>query len=109
VEAACRAASDNGDFLTTLGVAQYRTERYQESLTTLTRSDQVHARANNGSRPVDLAFLAMAQERLGKKMEARATFERLVQTMKDPAFSSDQQAEGFLREAEALLQGKKAP
>jgi hypothetical protein len=93
-----------------LGVAQYRAGLYREALATLTRSDRIYAKIHQGSRPVDLAFVAMAQDRLGRQREARATFERLVQAMENPAVSNDQQAEGFLHEAEVLLlQGKKVP
>jgi hypothetical protein len=41
--------------------------------------------------------------------EARATFTRLTETMRNPAIAGDEEARGSLREAEALLQEKKAP
>jgi WD40 repeat protein len=37
-KAACRQEPENGDFLNTLGVAQYRAEQYKKALFTLTRS-----------------------------------------------------------------------
>ncbi len=107
--AACRLEPENGYYLTTLGIAQYRTGRYPEALATLTRSDQINAKANKTSQPTDLAFLAVTQFRLGKKAEARSTFARLRQVMKDPAMAGNQEYAGFLREAEALLQEKKGP
>jgi tetratricopeptide (TPR) repeat protein len=108
-EAVCRLVPGDADYLNTLGAAQYRAERYQEALATLTRSDQIRATAGKRLRPADLAFLAMAQYRLSKKMEAAATLERLVQAMKAPAYSDYEQAQGLLHEAEALLQAKKTP
>jgi tetratricopeptide (TPR) repeat protein len=107
-EAASRLNPDYGGYLTTLGVAQYRVGCYQETLTTLTRSGQIHSKAKE-FHSADLAFLAMAQHRLGQKAQARATFSRLTEAMKDPAFARDEAAQGFLREAEALLQEKRAP
>src|SRR5262249_27221485 len=64
---ACRLARDNADFLSTLGTAYYRVGEYQETLRTLTRSDQRRMARSQGSLPADLAFLAMTQHRLGQK------------------------------------------
>jgi hypothetical protein len=108
-KAVCRPESENGYLLTTLGIAQYRARRYQEALETLTRSEKFNSKDQKGSQPGDLAFLAMAQQRLGKNAEARATLVRLSQAMKDPAVAGNQEYEAFQREAEALLQEKNAP
>ncbi len=108
-EAACRLEPENGNSLNTLGVAQYRAGRYPEALATLTRSDQIHAKTEEGSHPSDLAFLAMAQHRLGRMAEARATFGRLREAMKAPSVAKDEEAQGFQREVEALLQENKTP
>jgi WD40 repeat protein len=102
-ETACRADPDNGTFLNTLGVAQYRAGRYQDALATLRRAD----RLNKGI-PEDLAFLAMTQHRLGRKEEAQANLARLREVMKDRRRSQDEEAQAFLREAEALVEGKVA-
>jgi hypothetical protein len=50
--------------------------------------------------------MAMASHRLGDKEQARRALERLRQTMKQPPWANDEEARGFLREAEALRQGK---
>jgi tetratricopeptide (TPR) repeat protein len=102
-EVACRLAPQNGNYLNTLGVAQYRLGQYQEALATLTRSDQLRSK---GSHPADLAFLAMAQHQLGQKEQAQATLARLREAMKNPTWAKNAQAQGFLREAETLIQGK---
>jgi tetratricopeptide (TPR) repeat protein len=104
-DAAVRLAPGNGTLLTTLGVARYRTGRYAEALATLTKSEKLNA-TKEGSQPADLAFLAMAQHQLGKKDEAQATLGRLRQVMTQPGWAKDPEAQGFLREAKALLQGK---
>jgi WD40 repeat protein/predicted Ser/Thr protein kinase len=104
-EAAVRAAPGDGAILNTLGVAQYRTGRYAESLTTLTRSEKFNA-TNDGSLPSDLAFLAMAQHQLGKRDEATAILGRLLDVMKQRRWAKDAEARGFLREAEELIGGK---
>src|SRR5262249_32912321 len=58
---ACRLAPDNGHYLNTLGVAQYRVGNYEKALETLTRSEKLNATAERGPLPEDLAFLAMTQ------------------------------------------------
>jgi WD40 repeat protein len=107
VEEAVRLAPGNGLFLNTLGVAQYRVGQYAEAVATLTQSDKFNAARFKSSIPADLAFLAMAQHQLGRKEQAQATFGRLRDAlMKQPFWAKDAEAPGFLREAEALLQGK---
>ena len=71
--AACRLESDNGLFLNTLGVAQYRCGLVAEALATLTRTNDL----NKGKQPSDLAFLALAQHRLGQSDRARVSLARL--------------------------------
>jgi tetratricopeptide (TPR) repeat protein len=104
-EAAVRLTPGNWLNLNTLGVAQYRTGRYAEALDTLAKSEKLNA-TRADSHPADLAFLAMAQHHLGKKDAAQATLGRLRQVMKPPQRANDAASQGFLREAEALLQGK---
>jgi tetratricopeptide (TPR) repeat protein len=96
-QTACERAPENGRYQTALGVAQYRTSQYQEALTTLKN------RANGT--PEVLSFLAMAQHRLGQKEQAQATLEQLRQKMKTPEWASQAEAQGFVREAVALIEG----
>lgn len=58
--------------------------------------------------PANLAFLAMAQQQLGKKDEAKATLARLREIMKQERWAKDAEARGFLHEAEGLTEGKRA-
>jgi hypothetical protein len=104
-EAACRQEPNNGSFLTTLGVAQYRNRQYAAALKTLTETDEIKAAVYKHSFPADLAFLAMAQFQLGRKADAVATLGRLRDTMKKLPF--DREAEDLLHEAERLVDPKK--
>jgi WD40 repeat protein/Flp pilus assembly protein TadD len=110
-EAAVRLAPGDGTALNTLGIAQYRMGRYTDALATLTKSEKLNA-TKEGSLPVDLAFLAMTQHQLGKKVEAKETLGRLRGTMKQPRWARDapfaRDEAGFLREAEELIEGKPA-
>jgi WD40 repeat protein len=99
-EAAVRIGPDNdGVYLNTLGVAQYRTCQYKKAQATLTRSNELRGNRE----PADLAFLAMAQHRLNHVNEARATLELLRAIMKDPNYLASEEDQGFLREAESVI------
>jgi WD40 repeat protein/serine/threonine protein kinase len=92
--AACRLAPDNGTFLNTLGVAQYRAGLVAEALATLTRSNAL----NEEKEPSDLAFLAMTHQRHGHPAEARAILHRLRRI-----HNLDSENRAFLAEAEAVI------
>jgi tetratricopeptide (TPR) repeat protein len=102
-EEACQLEPKNGLYLTTLGMAHYRVGNDDRALETLLRSDQINRKQNQGFIPADLAFLAMTQQRLGHAQEAQAYLQRLRERMKDSRWAQDAEAQGFLREAEALL------
>jgi hypothetical protein len=101
-ETACHLGPDNLNSLNTLGVAYYRVGKYQEAIATLGRCDKLRKE----SVPHDLAFLAMAQQQLGQKEQARATLERLRQVMKKWQWTNNVDAQAFLREAEDVLKTK---
>jgi WD domain, G-beta repeat len=107
-EEACRLAPEKGELLNTLGVALYRVGDFQAAQEKLTESDRVQAPRYKGSHPADLAFLAMAQFRLGQKDQARTTLTRLRETMQQPRWAKDAEAQNFLREAVTLLEGQAA-
>jgi WD40 repeat protein/serine/threonine protein kinase len=104
-EAACRLAPDNAAYLNTLGVAHYRVGDYQKALDTLGRSDKLRKE----SIPEHLALLVMAQHQLGQKEQAQATLARLREALKRPQWAPNAEAQGFLREAAALIEGKTQP
>jgi hypothetical protein len=100
---------DNGQFVNTLGIAQYRLGEYKKALETLTRSDQINVARDNVAHPADLAFLAMTQHQLGRPDQAKATLVRLREIMKQPRWAQAKKSQGFLREAEALIQKSAQP
>jgi tetratricopeptide (TPR) repeat protein len=108
-EEACQLEPENGDFLNTLGVAYYRVGNYEKALDVLSRSEKINALRDEGSRPTDLAFLAMAHQQLGHAQEAEARLQLLRERTKDPRFAKDAGAQVFLREAEELLVKPKPP
>ena len=82
-EAACRLIPDRSDFLSTLGLAQYRAGRYREAVATLEHADELNNAAHAGSSlPRDLAILALVRHRLGRIDAARETLGRLRGLMK---------------------------
>jgi tetratricopeptide (TPR) repeat protein len=106
-EAAVLAAPDNGYFINTLGVAQFRMGQFAEALETLTKSDKLNA-TKAGSIPADLAFLAMVKYRLGQKEEANAALDRLRGMLRNPRRIRDRESREFLLEAEALIENESA-
>jgi hypothetical protein len=106
-EAACQVAPENGNYLNTLGVAQYRTASYAQAIATLTRSEKLNQAPPSGSQPSDLAFLALAHAKLGHQPEAQLYLKRLRETAKQPRWAADGETQGFLREVEAHFGSKK--
>jgi hypothetical protein len=107
--AACRLIPRAGDLLTTLGMAQYRVGQYREAADTLAEADRINSAGPNGPIPANLAFLALAQHRLGQPNQARATLGRLRATMKSPDWASNDEARDVVREAEAIEQDLACP
>jgi uncharacterized protein with WD repeat len=109
IEEACQLEPKNGLSLNTLGVAYYRLGNYEKALATLLRSNEINEAKIHDSIPADLAFLAMTEHQLGHAKEAQAELQRLRERMKEPHWAQDDEAQGFLREAEALLAKPKTP
>jgi WD40 repeat protein len=102
-EAACRLVPDDGNYLNTLGAAQYRAGNYHDAVSTLTRSGPLNAAVHDGPLPEDLAFLALAQYRLGQTAQARGTLGRLREAMKNQKWAEDDEdAQSIAREAETI-------
>jgi serine/threonine protein kinase len=102
-EEACRLEPENGAYIHTLGVAQYRLGQYPAAVETLARAKQLNATETDGSSPADLAFLAMAQHQLGHPEQAQALLARLREALLQPRWSRDPESAVFLREAELLI------
>jgi WD40 repeat protein/serine/threonine protein kinase len=102
-EAACRLAPQESMFISTLGVARYRAGQYREALADLNRSLTLNVRRFGGPIPADLAFIAMAQHRLGQAGEARKTFEQLRDVMGRKRWSDNPESKAFLAESTFLI------
>ncbi len=109
-EAAVAAEPNNPIFLNTLGVAQYRTERYEEAYATLTRCDELRRQQRDADWPRDVAVLAMALFKLERIDEARA----MLRHVEELTYISDlrnpysQAASAMFKECEELLEGSDA-
>jgi hypothetical protein len=104
VEQACRLVPQDGALLTTLGAAQYRAGNDREAVATLTLADQLMTRFDPSVTVERLAFLALAQHRLGKPEEARTAQGRLRLIVNQPGRERYATAPAPLREIEALKQ-----
>ena len=98
-ETACRLARQSGLFLTTLGVARYRTGQYREALAELERAAPLYGSPH----PARFAVIAMAQHRLGQTADARKSLEQLRGVMSQIRWSTDAHSNAFLDEACALI------
>jgi hypothetical protein len=101
-ETACRLIPGEGNYLNTLAAAQYRVGRYQDALSTLSRSQLVNAVIHGEPVLEDLAFRALAEYRLGHTAEARSALTRLRTAGKKPGAAEDEDAQALLREAETI-------
>ena len=97
---ACELQPEDGAFLNTLGVAQYRAGRFEEALATLTRADKL-----NDDHPADIAFLTLSLARLGQTDAAQHEYERLRVLMRKQPWATDPQSLRFLRETQSVLDG----
>jgi tetratricopeptide (TPR) repeat protein len=102
-EAAVRNQPENGMFVNSLGVLQYRNGRYRDAIATLLRSHEAHRNSKTGPQPADLAFLAIAHHALGESDKAREYFRQLTSLCEQPAWKSNEEATGFLKEARRRL------
>ncbi|MBI1322776.1 protein kinase [bacterium] len=94
----------DGLLLNTLGVALYRSGSYAEALGILAKSLESNKKASEGRDfPFDLAFIAMAQMKLGQIAEAQATYARLAGWMANPPFVYDADTKTYFDEARRLI------
>jgi hypothetical protein len=105
-EACCRIEPDNALYINTLGVLQYRIGRDEDAVANLSRSDRMNAASKIGQKPSDVAFLAMAHYRLGHRDQAKTLLAQLRELVKLPPWSTYNEPQDFLREAEELIGSK---
>ena len=94
---------DAGWMLNTLGVAQYRAQKYQAAMATLTRSAKLNAPLFGGESTHDLVFLAMTHFQLNSKTKA-ANLLKKVKSLTEKAKQKDAELDVFIKEAEVLIQ-----
>jgi tetratricopeptide (TPR) repeat protein len=76
VEEAARLEPDKGYIVQNVGFALYRLGRYEEAATVFRRTYEMNP-PNSRNANWDLLFLAMAEHKLGRHDDARATFKRV--------------------------------
>jgi hypothetical protein len=101
-QTACRTSPNKGPSLTTLGIAQYRLQRFADALATLSRAEPMNA-DNETTLAINRAVLAMTHYQLGHKREARAALNRMRDALKKGAASRDPEVVAFVTEAEGLI------
>jgi WD40 repeat protein/tRNA A-37 threonylcarbamoyl transferase component Bud32 len=106
-EAACRLASPQNELypscLNALGMAQYRLGDYPTALKTLEQAGGLFVA---GPDPRNLAALSMVHSQLGQKEKAQEYLSRLRELSKDPLWALNEEVQAFVREVEALIEGK---
>ncbi len=88
----------DADFWNTLGVALYRTGKWQAAIDALSKSEDLH----QADSALDWFFLAMAHWQLGHKVEARERYEKAIKWMGENR-PKDEQLQRFRDEAAELL------
>jgi predicted Zn-dependent protease len=99
VQVAVKKAPNVAAVWNTLGVALYRTGRWDEAIEALAHS----ARLTQGGTPHDWLFLAMAHWQKGDRAEGRAWYEKVLVWL-DRNRPDDEELTRFRAEADALIQ-----
>lgn len=128
-ETARRLAPDQGKYLTSLGAAQYRAGQYAQAQAILEQADLLHraavarlalfgrelpqalvalwqAQPLSQGIPANLAFLAMTHHQLGQQKLAETALARLQAIAAKPEWAKDQEVQGFLCDAETLVDSR---
>jgi WD40 repeat protein/tetratricopeptide (TPR) repeat protein len=86
-----------------LGIAQYRLESFESAAESLARTIEQNSKRFGEPHPADLAFLAMAQQKLAQPDRAAATLNLLQNALKKPRWNNDAPVQSYLREALSLI------
>jgi hypothetical protein len=105
-EAAADLEPDNVAYATMVAMGHYRLGAYEKAATLLDQADAtfVARKTPGGGAPWNLAFLAMAYQRLDQFDRAKATLARLRQSLEHPRWSRNEFYRAMLKEAEALIE-----
>lgn len=102
--AACRLAPPVASYLSTLGIAQYRTAKFDDAISTLIGAARLYEAAGEPVPPEVFAFTAMAYHRLGQSDSTRKWLKCLREALKKPEWIHQEEALRFSKEAEALVE-----
>jgi len=96
---ACEIAPRSPPLLNTLGIAQYRVQRYQDCVASLEESERIFRESGQPSDFTNVLFIAMAQRQLGHHAEAAAMFSKAKTLYDDKSVENI----GFMHEAKRLI------
>jgi WD40 repeat protein/tRNA A-37 threonylcarbamoyl transferase component Bud32 len=102
VEAALRVWPEEYKYVNTLGVTQYRLERWAAALETMRRSERLAVETKGAASPDDTVISAMCLMKLGRRAEAEAELER-TRRLAGAGGPPDADTRAFLKEAEELI------
>jgi WD40 repeat protein len=105
-EKASRLEPDEWFVLNTLGVAQYRVGAYEDALETLTKTENMRDHGSGEADPVNLAFMAMTLNRLGRADDTRTVADRLRSLLDQGQYDNDYKTLACIVEAEKLIAGR---
>jgi len=103
IQQAVELQPSSAAYQNTLGVAWYRMGEWNEAKATLTRSARLNATEPGGSSPVDMVFLAMANQHLGNTELAREQLQQVSQLSRERRWIRNAELRRFIKEAEALI------
>jgi hypothetical protein len=101
--AACELSAPIASYFETLGLAEYRAGNWEKSAMALRQAESLYASHGEAPTPGLLAFLVMAEHRLGTMDSARRDLQRLHATMQKPEWNRQEEALRFTEEAETLF------
>jgi hypothetical protein len=105
LEAACRVVAGDPDRLAeyrrALALANYRAGKPEQALQIV--QGLAAASAASDRTPLELAVLAMANQKLGRTHEAQAALDQLRLLLKTDRWANDPEARNLLREAEGVV------
>src|SRR5262249_1700677 len=107
-EMSSHLAPDDISYFTMVGMGHYRVGGFQKAVEILEKADAafVTEKVPGGGAPWNLAFLAMAYQKLGQGDRAKTTLSRLRRSMEHPKWSGSELYRAMLKEAEALIDPK---
>ncbi len=103
-EAACRLSPHKSSFRVTRGMALYRLGSYDEALNTLSGADPSGDPRGESTEASRLAFLAMAEYRIGRRDRAAAALRKFRELLRQKPHLGDEQVRRLRHEAEGLIE-----